>query len=420
MHGDPRFFAAKDKEGLLCINTRLIDTFLRWECGRMLLNINLFPNTQEISESMACLAAVTEHLCDGGEELLADPDVVALVVGDGRAPRTAALVAMRTKWQVVSIDPALNGLVSASDAMAREVGPGEVSPCVECAPAAAATTAPAALDASALLPKELPKELRHPRTLAQEQQERAVARRQKLRADLAEVARLSMLACTVEAAAVRLGPPNVEPAASGHTLPPPKLEARPKPAKARQAALEPSHRVPLHELSLAASPSTRIVLILPHAHVTPDAALSCVRFTRAAVEAHERAGQAPAVSVVQLPCCSFVWHDSCCGQPADVDYLDVRICASARAVRVWRDVGAFFDFASSSRGFGAPRGGDQLQRISASHAAKRRARRAIAEAREARRITKRSARLLLAMGRKVWAAWVTVWLIVTTKARVRW
>jgi hypothetical protein len=58
-HGDPRFFAAKDASGLLSINPRLIDTFLRWECGRTLLGMNLFPNMQEISESMACLAAVT-------------------------------------------------------------------------------------------------------------------------------------------------------------------------------------------------------------------------------------------------------------------------------------------------------------------------------------------------------------------------
>jgi len=94
MHGDPRFFAAKDADGLLRINTRLIDTFLRWECGRALLSMNLFPNVQEISESMACLAAVTER-CDGGEAQLADPNVVAIVVGDGRAPRTAALLAMR-------------------------------------------------------------------------------------------------------------------------------------------------------------------------------------------------------------------------------------------------------------------------------------------------------------------------------------
>ena len=91
-HGDPRFFADKDGSGLLRVNPRLIDTFLRWECGRTLLSMNLFPNVQEITESMACLAALTEHL---GDQVASEDDVVAVVIGDGRSPRTAARCSAR-------------------------------------------------------------------------------------------------------------------------------------------------------------------------------------------------------------------------------------------------------------------------------------------------------------------------------------
>ena len=105
---DARFFATKDPDGNLRINTRFIDMFLRWGCGRHLLGLGLFPNVQEITESMACLEAVREHLA--GLVSLSCPAVCAVVVGDGRTPRTGALLAMRTKWHVVSIDPALHGL----------------------------------------------------------------------------------------------------------------------------------------------------------------------------------------------------------------------------------------------------------------------------------------------------------------------
>ena len=88
---------------------RLVDRFLSLDCGHELLRMGLFPNAQEISESMACLQAAIEHL--EGVVSLKDADVVAVVVGDGRTPRTAALLAMRTQWTVLSVDPALEGLL---------------------------------------------------------------------------------------------------------------------------------------------------------------------------------------------------------------------------------------------------------------------------------------------------------------------
>jgi hypothetical protein len=35
-----------------------LDQFLRWTCSLDLLEMGLFPNAQEVTESMACVAAV--------------------------------------------------------------------------------------------------------------------------------------------------------------------------------------------------------------------------------------------------------------------------------------------------------------------------------------------------------------------------
>ena len=40
-------------------------------------------------------------------------------MGDGRTPRTAALLAMRTRWTVLSVDPALEGLLPTAEAPAE-------------------------------------------------------------------------------------------------------------------------------------------------------------------------------------------------------------------------------------------------------------------------------------------------------------
>ncbi|EOD20631.1 hypothetical protein EMIHUDRAFT_241994 [Emiliania huxleyi CCMP1516] len=88
---------------------------------------------------------------------------------------------------------------------------------------------------------------------------------------------------------------------------------------------------------------------LPHAHVTPDEALGCLRFGYE----RERGAAVPAIAVVQLPCCGYVWHGTALGQPPDVERLDGRICAATRTVREWRDVSAHFNFGASARGLGA-------------------------------------------------------------------
>jgi len=84
-----------------------LDRFLRWECGLMLQELALFPNAKEITESVACLQALEKH----GAAPLSEANTLCAVVGDGSTPRTAALLAMRSKWRrVVSVDPALAGL----------------------------------------------------------------------------------------------------------------------------------------------------------------------------------------------------------------------------------------------------------------------------------------------------------------------
>lgn len=91
-------------------------------------------------------------------------------------------------------------------------------------------------------------------------------------------------------------------------------------------------------IAVNAERDRHVVLLLPHAHVSPDAVLGSLRLSRAAVAA----GRIPDIAVVQLPCCSYAKHKTVCGLPPDTEYVDVAICGSkhgsARAVRVWRDV----------------------------------------------------------------------------------
>lgn len=83
--------------------TRYVDQFLRLRCREELADNELFPNTKELTESFAAADAVLHKvgLSPG------DQGVVAVVVGDGSTPRTAATVALRSTWRVLSVDPAL-------------------------------------------------------------------------------------------------------------------------------------------------------------------------------------------------------------------------------------------------------------------------------------------------------------------------
>ena len=311
---DPRFFAMRDTDGNLTINPRFVDTFLRWECGRYLLGLGLFPNTQEITESMACLEAVNEHLGD----LIATTNakVCAIVIGDGRTPRTGALLAMRTKWTVISVDPALDGLVPSEGADAP--------------------TAPARFG--------MLKELRHPNLAKQEQTAAAQAKRARLRTELASIARLTLLAYRAEETSVRFGTAPATAATIAATA-----ATAAAAATATAAAITPPLPAADAATCHVAPPMEHVLILLPHAHVTPDTALACLCF--------DGLGSSPnvTISMVALPCCGYVHHGTALEQPPDADFLDARIAASARAVRVWRDVGPRFDFRGSARRRGVPR-----------------------------------------------------------------
>lgn len=56
------FFAKRDADGNLSVDPSALDTFLSWECGRRLVDMDMFPDTKEITESMACLNAVRAPL----------------------------------------------------------------------------------------------------------------------------------------------------------------------------------------------------------------------------------------------------------------------------------------------------------------------------------------------------------------------
>jgi hypothetical protein len=45
-------------EKTIAMKLKHLDQFLRWTCGLDLLEMGLFPNAQEVTESMACVAAV--------------------------------------------------------------------------------------------------------------------------------------------------------------------------------------------------------------------------------------------------------------------------------------------------------------------------------------------------------------------------
>jgi len=80
-------------------SARYFDELCSLTCAGDLLRF--FPNAKEITESFACFNAVRKTL---GPASFAE-SWTCLVPGDGTAPRTGALFALRTRWNVVSVDP---------------------------------------------------------------------------------------------------------------------------------------------------------------------------------------------------------------------------------------------------------------------------------------------------------------------------
>jgi hypothetical protein len=83
-----------------------LNQFLGWDCSRALLNMELFPDAKEITESVGCLWAIKQHMDSISWQ---EKEVTCIVVGDGIRPRTAALACFLTKWRrVISVDPLIS------------------------------------------------------------------------------------------------------------------------------------------------------------------------------------------------------------------------------------------------------------------------------------------------------------------------
>jgi len=82
---------------------RYINQFFGYNCAGDLLNLGVFPDAKEITESMAMYTCLKKKL----HMDTSDPNITVHVVGDGSTPRTGALLAFLTNWKIYSIDPQL-------------------------------------------------------------------------------------------------------------------------------------------------------------------------------------------------------------------------------------------------------------------------------------------------------------------------
>jgi len=82
---------------------RYINEIMGCSCFPNLLEMKIFPNAKEITES----SAIFNYLRNINRDVFAldDKEVTFVCVGDGVTPRTAAMFAFRTAWDCYSIDP---------------------------------------------------------------------------------------------------------------------------------------------------------------------------------------------------------------------------------------------------------------------------------------------------------------------------
>lgn len=100
---------------------RYVDEFLGLRCAPELLEMRLFPNGKEITESMSAYSAARKYVSCLPGFALNDPNVSVICVGDGHQPRTATLFAMRTAWSTYSVDPLLTVAESDQEAVIRGI-----------------------------------------------------------------------------------------------------------------------------------------------------------------------------------------------------------------------------------------------------------------------------------------------------------
>ena len=94
---------------------RYLDEFLTLRCATDLIEHKIYPNSKEITESFAVLHSLRKYLNASSKDLVAhnnfnfnNPNVSAIVIGDGATPRVGSLLCFITKWRnVYSVDPIL-------------------------------------------------------------------------------------------------------------------------------------------------------------------------------------------------------------------------------------------------------------------------------------------------------------------------
>ena len=83
-----------------------INKFWGLSVARKLMDLKVFPNVKEITEAMSMWRVLGKEGFFGLNRQ--DRDVLVVCVGDGSTPRLAALAALSTNWDVLSVDPNLN------------------------------------------------------------------------------------------------------------------------------------------------------------------------------------------------------------------------------------------------------------------------------------------------------------------------
>jgi len=85
---------------------RYLDSLFGLRCGPQLVESGVYPNAKEYTEAAAMWDACATEL-DAHGYPLKGPDTLCVVVGDGSTPRLGTMMALRSAWTVLSVDPQL-------------------------------------------------------------------------------------------------------------------------------------------------------------------------------------------------------------------------------------------------------------------------------------------------------------------------
>ena len=90
------------------IPAKYVNRFFSLNSAEDMMKNKLFPNVKEVTESMSFIYLFEQKLYSWDESLYKNKDVTVIVVGDGKTPRTAAMINFLTPYKTISIDPELD------------------------------------------------------------------------------------------------------------------------------------------------------------------------------------------------------------------------------------------------------------------------------------------------------------------------